>query len=156
MSAEARARIDSHRLLKEDDVAVHDARIDSIREELNKQKSGEKKRWKKRTFVHMFVFALSFILSTGILVLGTLLFVRPDSPMSQLFMVAIFSVTFIASFSGLRVFILHSMLNDYPSEEEDPGMNHHMPKSIAYGFVGLVLAVVLIGFIVNVASANIL
>jgi len=154
MSTEARARIDSHRLMKKDDVEVHDARIDSIREELNKQKGEEKKRWKKRAIVNLFVFVISFILATGILVIGTLIFVRPDNPMSQIFMVGLFSVSFISAFAWLRIFILHTILNDYPTKEEDPGMNHHLPKSIAYGFVGLVIAVVLIGFIVNVASAD--
>jgi hypothetical protein len=156
MTAEARARIDSHRLMQETDVPVHEKKVDSIREDLDKIKKEKSKRWKRRALVHIFAFFISFIVATGVLMLGTLLFVKPDAPLTQLFMAGLFSLTFIASFTALRMFVMHVLINEYPNEDDDPGVSHHLVKSISYGIVALVFAIVVVGLIVNIASADII
>lgn len=156
MSFEARKRIDSHRLMREHNkkgggepvsaqakVFVDDAIL------------RKKKELKKRIWVHVFVFIISFIFTIGFSVLSILLWVKPDAYASIVIVGIVSALVFVTSFAWLRVFILHKM-DDNNKSEDDPGMEHHISKSIAYAFVALVLAVVIVGFIVNVASADIL
>ncbi len=156
MSVEARKRIDSHRLMREynkkneEDLVSVQAVTFTDGSLLMK-----KKEFKKRMWVHMLVFVVSFVFTIGFSVLSILLWVKPDAYASMVIVGIVSSVVFVASFAWLRVFILHKM-TETNKNEEDLGMEHHVSKSIAYAFVALVLAVVIVGFIVNVASADIL
>jgi len=154
-SVEARERIASHPLLRGADESVHTVRIDTTRAERVARTRMLKKKVQRRILVHLFVFLISFIFTSGVALLGVLLWVRPDTPLS-LVVTGLFSGgVFVACFASLRMFVLHHFLNEYPNREEDPGTFHHVSKSIAYGFVALVLAVVLVGLFINIASAGI-
>ncbi len=156
MSVEARKRIDSHRLMreynKEDKIEPVSVQAKAF---IDDNLLRKKKEFKKRVWVHVFIFIISFIFTIGFSVLSILLWVKPDAYLSMVIVGIVSSVVFVASFAWLRVFILHKM-TETNKNDEDPGMEHHVSKSIAYAFVALVLAVVIVGFIVNVASADIL
>ncbi len=156
MTAEARTRIDAHRLMRVDDDPQHEERIRAVRNSLNERKIANKERWKKRALIHTGVFAISFVFALGVTVLGILFIVRPDVPLTQLFISFVFGAVFVATFAALRMLVLHHFLDDSFEREDDPGVTHHITKSIAYGFVALVFAVLLVGLIINVASAGIL
>ncbi len=154
MSVDARARIETHRLMQTTGEAPHSVRIDSTRHELNEKKKESSRRWKRRAKVHTFIFLSSFIFSVGVFTLGTLLWVEPDDLFSMVIVSVLSSIVFVVSFAWSRMLILHTLFNDYSNKEEDPGMTHHLTKSIAYGFVALVLALVFASLIVNIASAG--
>jgi Flp pilus assembly protein TadB len=153
MSNEARIRIDSHRLMREEKDNIHEVRIDLARTNLTGHQKKQATKWKRRVVVHVVVFALSFIFTSGVALLGVLLWVKPDSLFSLVITGVVAGVVFIVSFASLRMFVLHSLLHEYQNREEDPGFSHHVSKSIAYAFVALVLAVVVAGVFVNLASA---
>ncbi len=156
MSQEARARIESHPLMRKEEVSIHTEKVEHIHRTVQEHKLLEKSRFKKRLFVHVGIFILSFIFTSGLELLGIILWVKPDSLLSLVF-VSVFSATvFVVSFTVLRVVILHHFFNEYLNADEDPGMFHHVSKSIAYALVALVVAVILTGFFVKLASAGIL
>jgi hypothetical protein len=141
--------------MREEEVPAHEMRVDSARVDLSAQKQKTKKKIHRRILVHCVVFTVSFIFTSGVALLGILLWVKPDAFL-QLVLVSLFSgIVFVASFASLRMFILHHFLDEYPNNEEDPGKFHHFSKSISYGLVALVLAIVLVGMFINVASASI-
>lgn len=155
MSLEARVRIDSHRLMRNEEEKTHELRVESARFEHEARKKGLVLMKKRRVKIHIGIFTISFLFSLGVFTLGTLLLIEPDDLVMLVFVAIISSVAFVAMFSWLRMFILHTILNEYPNKEEDPGTMHHLSKSIAYGFVALVLALVLVGILVNVALADV-
>lgn len=154
MSTEARVRIESHRLMRETSDPYHEERVHSARAQVEGRKVNESKRLQRRVQVHLGVFLVSFIFTTGFLVLSVLLWVRPDAFLSIVIISTISGLVFVASFSTLRMFILHTLLDEYPNREEDPGTAHHISKSIAYGFIALVFAVLLAGILIKIASAS--
>lgn len=157
MSLEARIKIDSHRLMRtQGNDLSHEIRVESARRDVEARKKKERYRWKHRAKVHVFIFAVSFIFSIGIFTLGILLWVKPGDLLPLLLTGLFSSTVFVGSFAWLRMFILHRLFDEYPNKEEDPGMSHHLTKSIAYGFVALVFALVLAGLVINVAQAGIL
>jgi ABC-type Fe3+ transport system permease subunit len=100
------------------------------------------------------MFFVSFIFTTGVAVLGVLLWVRPEE-IFALVMIGVFSsCVFVLTFAALRMLVLHILLDEYPDKEEDPGMKHHLAKSFIYGFLALVLAVVLTGILAKMAVAQ--
>jgi ABC-type Fe3+ transport system permease subunit len=154
MSIEARNRIESHSLLREEEIPAHTVRVDSARLDISLQKQKAKKKVHRRIMVHIVVFIVSFIFTSGVSLLGILLWVRPDTLLA-LVLVSVFSgAIFVISFASLRMFILHHFLHEYENEE-DPGTFHHISKSVSYALVALVLAIVLVGMCINVASAGI-
>lgn len=155
MSEEARMRIDSHRLMQTTNTRDSGERVDSSRAEIEKHKVRERSRWIRRARIHAGIFAIAFIFTLGIFTLGILIWVRPEELFSFV-MVALFSATiFVSCFTWLRMFILHKLLHEYPNKEEDPGVEHHLAKSIAYGFVALVFAMVLADVIIKIAQARV-
>lgn len=153
MSNEARIRINSHRLMREKEESVHEVRVDDVRKEIVRRNAKNNKAT-RRILVHIGVFIHSFIFTVGFLVLSVLLWVRPDT-FFQIVLVCVFSsILFVTSFVILRMIILHTFLDEYPDKEEDPGVTHHIPKSIVYGFVALVFAILLTGVLIKIASAS--
>lgn len=153
MSTEARIHINSHRLMRDTEAPVYEQRVLGARDSLSALTDKRHARVKRRTFVHALTFIASFIFTTGVAVLCILLWVRPDSLVSLIVTGILSACVFVATFAGLRMHILHSVLDEYPNKEEDPGREHHWGKSIAYGLVALVLALVLAGLLINAASA---
>jgi hypothetical protein len=156
MSHEARVRIDSHRLMKAKPEAYADERVSSSRNEIETRKQLQRAVWKKRTKLHLGIFSLTFIFTMGVFTLGVLLWVEPDELLPLVLVALVSAIVFVACFAWLRMFILHKLLPEPVNKEEDPGMTYHFSKSVSYGFVALVGALVLAGFIMNIASANIL
>jgi Ni,Fe-hydrogenase I cytochrome b subunit len=108
-------------------------------------------RFLRRTVVHLLAFVASFVFSAGIAVLCMLLFVHNSEDIARLVIVSLISGgVFVAGFAAIRMFILHSLFDEYPDKEEDPGLHHHIAKSIAYGFVALALALLVAGFIIYI------
>jgi hypothetical protein len=142
--------------MRKENENFHEARIDLARTNLTGHQIKKTGMWKRRVIVHIVVFVLSFIFTSGVALLGVLLWVRPDSLISLVFTGVFAGIVFLASFASTRMFVLHNLLHEYPNREEDPGFAHHVTKSIAYAFVALVLAVVIAGVFVNLASASIL
>ena len=155
MSTEARVRIHSHRLMREVPTSDHEVRVDSARREVVGRKVKEKPRWQRRLLVHVSIFIVSFIFTAGLLVLGVLLWVRPDTLLPLLVVGLLSSAVFVISFAGLRMVILHGLFDEYPNKEEDPGFTHHVSKSIVYGFIALVVAIMIAGMLITIASAQI-
>lgn len=83
-----------------------------------------------------------------------LVWIRPESYRVLVLTSVLCGVMFVSLFASLRMYVLHRMLNEYPDREEDPGSEYHWSKSIVYGFVALVVALLLAGFLVSIASAH--
>ncbi len=158
MTTDARTRIDSHHLMRSKKDVESDLRIDSARNEIKSIEKIKKEKLKHRTKVHLIIFAISFVFTVGASVLGILLWVKPESFASIVFVGVFSSVVFVTCFAFLRMFILHKINFDVavPENDEDLKTEHHLAKSIVYGFIALVFATLLMGLIVNIASANIL
>lgn len=102
--------------------------------------------------MHVTVFVLAFIFTTGTAVLGVLLWVRPDSFVSLIFVGVFSSTVFVISFAVLRlVSLVHLFPDTYARETGEE--EHHLAKSIAYGFVALVFAVLLAGLLIRTVTA---
>jgi hypothetical protein len=153
MSSEARARIDAHRLMREPATPVGDARVLHVGAHDIERKKAAKRALMQRTFVHIGAFIAAFVFTAGIALLGVLLWVRPDTLLPLVLVSVICSIIFVAVFALIRMLVLHKLMNMYPNEEDDPGVSHHMSKSIAYGLLALVIALLLTGLLVNFASA---
>lgn len=111
-------------------------------------------RGMRRLWVHVGAFISAYIFTAGVALLGVLLWVRPDTllPLVELGVVA--AVVFVLAFSTIRIVVLHHVFRDEYETEEDPGMEHHVAKSVAYGLVALALAVLVTGLVINLASAS--
>jgi len=152
MTTGARTIIDSHSLMRTVSAPASDARVELSREKLCGHATQRKELLRKRTFAHIGIFLCSFIFTTGFLVLSVLLWVRPDA-LEALVLTGILSAgVFVSVFSVLRVLMVRYVYPEY-TQEEDPGMQHHVGKSVTYGFLALVIAGLLLGILVNVASA---
>jgi len=130
-------------------------RINEKRDDDMERKKAVRRRLIRRVWVHIGVFLLSFVFTAGVAVLSILLWVRADDALLPFILTGVLSAgVFVIAFIALRLFVLHHLLYDYPNKEEDPGFRYHLTKSIAYGFVALVVAVILTGLIINIASAS--
>ncbi len=151
MGEEARVTINSHRLMQEA-TSTREGTVgvaDTVRER-TRVRSQELKR---RTWWHVVIFILSFIFTTGFLALSILMWVQPGNLLALVVVGIITSVVFVATFATVRMIVLHKLAPGVRDEQDDPGMGHHISKSIAYGLVALVLAIVLAGLLINVATA---
>ncbi len=128
------------------------ARIDAHAEVLRSQVRKEQSRILRRFVVHGVVFVVSFVFTTGAATLGILLWVDPQNIGALVAVGVIGSLIFVATFASVRLVVLHGLLNDY-EPDEDPGVEHHVGKSIAYALLALVLAMLLTGLIIQTASA---
>jgi hypothetical protein len=153
MTANARAQIDAHRLMRKPTPTPSEARVEYLRSEETKSTAQKRKLLITRTLVHVGAFLAAFVFTAGVALLGIVLWVRPDE-LLPLVLVSVFcALVFVTVFAMVRVVVLHKLMNLYPSKEEDPGMEHHISKSVAYGFLALVLALLITGLLVNFASA---
>jgi cytochrome b561 len=152
MTTEARLRIDEHRLMRagESPPEVPASGEDAIRA----QKRMERTRTMRRVWIHLAIFVVSFMFTAGFGLVSVLLWVSPDGLLALVIIGVAAASVFVATFAGLRIVILHRLMYDYFDKEEDPGMEHHLAKSVAYGFVALVFAMVLVGLLISTASAG--
>ncbi|HCC05614.1 TPA: hypothetical protein DEP58_04950 [Patescibacteria group bacterium] len=139
--------------MREKPMPDYEVRVDGTRSEIAGRKV--RPRWQHRMQVHVIVFIVSFIFTAGFLVLGVLLWVRPDTLLPILAVGLLSSAVFVISFASLRMMILHGLFDEYPNKEEDPGLAHHVSKSIVYGFIALVVAIIIAGMLIKIASAQI-
>ncbi len=149
MSTDARARIEAHRLLRQSPepvVVVRDAAV-------NEQAAAARRQLMKRCIAHVVVFLFAFFLTAGIALVGVLLWVRPDELLHLVLVTLFCSTVFVLLFASARVFLLHEVLDLYPNKEEDPGRGYHWGKSIAYAFLALVVAFLMVALLVNIATA---
>jgi len=102
--------------------------------------------------LHLVLFLCAFIFTTGVLVLSVLLWVRPDKPASLVFVGLFAGLVFVLSFATLRFLSLVHLFPDTHAQETGED-DHHIAKSVAYGLVALVFAVLLAGILINIASA---
>jgi hypothetical protein len=102
--------------------------------------------------LHAVTFVLAFIFTTGALVLSVLLWVRPGQPLSLVLTGLGAGVVFVACFAVVRFVSLRHLFPD-PAAAQLGEPVHHWSKSIAYGFVALVFALLLAGLLINVATA---
>lgn len=154
MSTDARIRIESHRLMRTaaPDAAVR-VSVPNVAREEAARKQAERQAFMQRTLVHLGLFVVSFVFTAGVALLGILLWVRPDT-LLPLVLVGLFcAAIFVAVFASLRMLLVHRLMDRYPNKEDDPGTNYHVGKSVAYGFVALAVALLLVGLLMNVASA---
>ncbi len=112
------------------------------------------RRFLRRAGVHVLVFVGAFLVTSGFALLNILLWVRQDQLVGIIALGAMAALLFVAMFAGLRMLILHKLLDEYPNKEEDPGPARHWGKSIAYGFLALVVATILTGLLLNAAAAG--
>jgi len=155
MSNEARVRIDSHRLMREEKKSLHEERINLAHESLRGHKKIAANRWKWKVLWHILIFTLSFIFTSGFALLCILLWVKPDSFTALVFSGILSGFVFIVCFAYLRILVLYHFLNEYPNKEEDPGFTYHISKSVSYAIVALILAVICAGIFAQLASAGI-
>jgi len=153
-STTARERIDAHRLMRGGAAGTKEQHPIAVAGAA--QRTQARKRTIRRFWVHMGAFVAAYVFTAGVALLGVLLWVQPDTLLPLVELGVLAAVVFVVVFSSLRVVVLHHIFSDeYPNSEEDPGMEHHVAKSVAYGFVALVLAVLITGLLINVASASI-
>lgn len=153
-TSDVRIRIDSHRLMRADATPEAPTSVRVAQQRMSEQGRDARKRFVRRAWVHGIAFALSYLLTAGVGLLGVLLWVRPDDLLALVLVFILGSVVFVGSFAGMRMLVLHRIFDEYPNKEEDPGMHHHVGKSVAYAFLALVLAIVLTGLLVHLASAE--
>ena len=153
MTSQARVSIDSHRLMQQPAPADETVSLRSVgasREERTRVARAETKR---RAWWHAVTFLISFIFTTGFLALSVLLWVRPENLLALVLVGIVTSLVFVGTFAAVRMIILHKLAPGARDMQDDPGMGHHVSKSVAYGFIALVAAIVLAGLLINVATA---
>ncbi|MBP9760426.1 MAG: hypothetical protein KBD24_03640 [Candidatus Pacebacteria bacterium] len=154
MSNDARLRIDKHRLMRTPVVSEEDMSIATYRMQVQAREMHAQRRLTRRVLVHLGAFVLAYIFTAGTVLVGVLLWVRPDTLLLLVMLGILASGVFIACFAGVRMLVLHHIFDEYPDKEEDPGMTHHLGKSVAYAFLALIVAVLLTGFLINLSSAS--
>lgn len=153
MANEARVRINAHRLMREAADSSATVHLEGAHESLRVREDQAKREFKRRAWWHSVSFVVAFVFTTGFLALSVLLWVRPENLFALVVVGVVTSAVFVASFATVRMVILHKLAPGVRDEEEDPGMGHHVGKSVAYGFIALVGAIVLAGLLINVATA---
>jgi small-conductance mechanosensitive channel len=158
MSTEARARIDAHPLMRKEVASPHEERVVASRADFEVRKKENAQKWKTVTMVHIAVFVVSFVFTAGLLMLGVLLWVRPDELLSLVLVGLLSSVIFVVLFASLRMYILEHVFPHVRDDVDasDMSESHVLAKSISYGIVALVFAFVIAMLLVQVASAHIL
>ena len=152
MNSPARIRINEHRLVREESTPVHEVRVADRRETVTTNTLYKRRTLRFRSVLHIAVFFFAFIFTTGVLVLSVLLWVRPDKPASLVFVGLFAGIVFVLSFAALRFLSLAHLFPDTHAQETGEE-DHHIAKSVAYGFVALVFALLLAGILINIASA---
>ena len=147
----ARVRIESHRLMRPSSVEVGTG-VSESRVVTQERMLQKRILLKERSKLHVLVFFLSFIFATGTATLLVLVFVKSSENLLRLVLTGVVSAgAFVAVFAWMR-YLLLSHPNMYTIQADDD--EHHVTKSIAYGFIALVIALVLAGLIITTASAS--
>jgi hypothetical protein len=148
----ARIRINEHRLVREPTAGAHEVHLAERRVDLNAHARMRRDAVRQRSIIHLVVFVLAFIFTTGAVVLGSLVWVHPDELASIVFTGLFAGVVFVGSFAVLRFLTIVHIAPDryalHTGEEE-----HHVAKSVAYGLIALVFAMLLAGFLINTVTA---
>lgn len=152
MATDARIRIDEHRLVRDSTRPAHDVRIEDRRALLDEHHRAGQRSLRMRSVLHVAIFGIAFIFTTGALVLSILLWVRPDRLLLFLVVGLAAGFIFVTSFAALRFLSLVHLFPDAHARETGEE-EHHLTKSIAYGFVALIFAVLLAGLLINRATA---
>jgi phosphoglycerol transferase MdoB-like AlkP superfamily enzyme len=138
--------------VREDAAQIHEVRIAERRDVLNTHKNLGRHSFRTRSLIHAVVFMLAFIFTAGVLALSVLLWVRPDRLFPLVIVGVGTGIVFVVSFAALRFISLAHLFPD-TSAAQSGEPTHHWSKSIAYGLVALVAAVLLAGLLINVATA---
>jgi hypothetical protein len=153
MSKEARTRIESHRLMRGAQEDVFGMRVDGTREHLAEQQQHQRAVRKGRAVLHVVLFAVSFVFTSGFGLLGIILWVRPDSYLALILVGLAAALVFVLSFAGVRMAVLRHMLPHLGDATEDQPETAHLGISIMYGILALVVAMLLAGLLIRVATA---
>jgi hypothetical protein len=149
----ARVRINDHRLMRSSTPPPED-RVSLQRATMGDRSQRRHRVLRERSALHVFVFVLSFIFSAGVATLSILTFVRDSENLLGIVVTGLLSATaFVVLFAWIRTMILEHKKESLTTPEEDD-TEHHRTKSVAYGFVALVFAILLAGLIMNTASAS--
>jgi len=127
-------------------------RIADRRETILSHDTARRHSFRVRSVLHAVIFVLAFIFTTGALVLSVLLWVRPGQLLWLVLTGVGASGVFVASFAALRFVTLKHLFPD-PVAVQSGEPVHHWSKSIAYGLVALVVAILAAGLLINVVSA---
>jgi len=153
MATDARERIDAHHLMRNEEIPPHEVRLDDVGTTRAGQVLEKRLMRQRAALLYVLLFIVSFIFTTGFMVLTVLLWVSPGGLLGLVFAGLLSAAVFVASFASLRMLVFYHLLQEHKQEEDDPGAHHHVAKSVAYGFVALVAAFVLTGVLMNIADA---
>jgi len=153
MSSEARATINSHRLMQEAQEAPHVVRVDHAHAVQAKRKQEEQRAYVHRMWWHAAIFLVSFVFTVGFTVLSVLLWVQPEDLFALVVLGIVTSLVFVVTFAGVRIVVFHKLVPGPLDHEEDVGWSFHIGKSIAYGLVALVVAILIAGLLIRAAAA---
>jgi len=150
----ARIRINDHRLMREAPSSDMGARVSAQRIVLADRSRKRRVVLLERTLLHSVVFVVSFIFASGVVSLSVLMFVRNSENLFGLVTAGLVAAaSFVVMFAWIRTLVLGQKKERFTTPEEDHP-EHHAVKSVVYGFVALVAAVLLAGLIMNTAAAN--
>jgi len=153
MTTDARARIDAHHMMRTEVPSAPVVRVDGV-QATQADRALEGKLLRQRTaLLYAVLFIVSFIFTTGFLVLTVLLWVSPDNMLGLVLVALLSGAVFVATFASLRMLVFYHLLQEHLQDEDDPGLGHHVAKSVTYGILAFVAAVVLAGLLMNVADA---
>jgi hypothetical protein len=140
-------------MMRTEAAPTHEVRVDDVRT-TQSGKALEKRLMRQRTaLLYALLFVVSFIFTTGFMVLTVLLWVAPDNMLGLVLAGLLSGAVFVASFATLRMLVFYHVLGDHKHEDEEHSMGHHVAKSVTYGFLALVAAVVVAGLLMNMADA---
>lgn len=128
-------------------------RVEDTRRALVSKEHRKYRELRLRTFVNIGSFFAAFVFTVGLLVLAILLWVRPDTLLPLVLIGVCSAFVFVAVFALVRFVTLHHVLS-LERPEDDESISHHFMKSVSYGFVALVLALLLGGILIQFASAT--
>lgn len=150
----ARVRINDHRLMRQDAPSTTEVRVASQRSAIEGHVQRKRVVLRERSALHVLVFMVSFVFASGVATLSILTFVRDSENLVGLVCAGLLSAaSFVAIFAWIRSMILEHRRSRFTVPDEDDA-EHHTSKSVAYGFVALVFAILLAGLIMNTASAS--
>ena len=150
----ARIRINDHRLMRQTPSVDGAERISTQRVVLVERSRKRRAVFIERTLLHLAVFVVSFIFASGVIALSVLTFVRDSENLVGLVLAGLLAAaSFVALFAWTRTMALEHKKERFTAPEEDHP-EHHTVKSVVYGFVALVGAILLAGLIMNTAAAS--
>jgi hypothetical protein len=140
MNEYARKRIQAHPLMQSPHVVVSEGKY-SLHANLKREYFSHSGLL-YRTVVHLGSFIVSYIFCAGFVFLSVLVIGAP-TPVVLVVLGLTTSGLFVSTFAWLRMLIVHRLSLTHLETEDDPGFSHHFAKSITYGFVALVFALLL-------------